>query len=66
MSSVCGTNGEEDDCTQDICEKAKKKKTIGKTKTYVGGILKWILERHNGMVHIGLMWLRIGTSGGLL
>jgi hypothetical protein len=34
----------------------------------VGGwiISKWILERQNGMVWIGLMWLRIGTSGGLL
>jgi hypothetical protein len=29
-------------------------------------ILKWILERQDGMVWIGLIWLRIGTSGGLL
>jgi hypothetical protein len=27
-------------------------------------ILKWILERQDGMVWIGLIWLRIGTSGG--
>jgi hypothetical protein len=26
-------------------------------------ILKWILERQDGMVWIGLVWLRIGTSG---
>jgi hypothetical protein len=34
----------------------------------VGGwiILKWILERQHGMIWIGLMWLRIGISGGLL
>jgi hypothetical protein len=34
----------------------------------IGGwsILKWILERRDGMVWIGLIWLRIGTSGGLL
>jgi hypothetical protein len=34
----------------------------------VGGwtILKWILERYDGMVWIGLIWLRIGISGGLL
>jgi hypothetical protein len=34
----------------------------------VGGwtILKWILERQNRMVWIGLIWFRIGTSGGLL
>jgi hypothetical protein len=29
-------------------------------------ILKWILERQDGMEWIGLIWLRIGTSGGLL
>jgi hypothetical protein len=34
----------------------------------VGGwtILKWFLERSDGMVLIGLIWLRIGTNGGLL
>jgi hypothetical protein len=34
----------------------------------VGGwtILKWILERQDELVWIGLIWLRIGTSGGLL
>jgi hypothetical protein len=34
----------------------------------VGGwtILKLILERWDGMVGIGSIWLRIGTSGGLL
>jgi hypothetical protein len=34
----------------------------------VGGwtILKWILEREDGMIGIGSIWLRVGTSGGLL
>jgi hypothetical protein len=34
----------------------------------VGGwtILKWILERLDVIVWIGSIWLRIGTSGGLL
>jgi hypothetical protein len=34
----------------------------------VGGwtVLKWILERLDGMVWIGSIWLRIVTSGGLL
>jgi hypothetical protein len=33
----------------------------------VGGwtILKWIVERYDRMVWIGLIWLRIATSGGL-
>jgi hypothetical protein len=30
------------------------------------GILKWILERQDVMIWIGFIWLRIGTSGGLL
>jgi hypothetical protein len=29
-------------------------------------ILKWILERYDGMVGTGLNWLRIRTSGELL
>jgi hypothetical protein len=28
--------------------------------------LKWILEKQNEVVWTGLIWLRIGTSGGLL
>jgi hypothetical protein len=28
-------------------------------------ILKYILERHDGMVWIGLIWLSIGTIGEL-
>jgi hypothetical protein len=34
----------------------------------IGGwtILKWILERLDGMVWIGLIWLRREISGGLL
>jgi hypothetical protein len=29
-------------------------------------ILEWILEKQGGKVWIGCIWLRIGTSGGLL
>jgi hypothetical protein len=34
----------------------------------VGGwtILKCILERYDEMIWMGLIWLRIGASGGLL
>jgi len=29
-------------------------------------IFKWNLGKHGGKVWIGIIWLRIGTSGGLL
>jgi hypothetical protein len=29
-------------------------------------ILRWILEIYNGVVWTGVIWLRKGTSGGLL
>jgi hypothetical protein len=34
----------------------------------IGGwtLSKWILERQDAMVWIGLVWLRIGNSGGIL
>jgi hypothetical protein len=37
-------------------------------KGNVGGriILKWILEKEDGIVWIELIWLRIRTNGGLL
>jgi hypothetical protein len=28
-------------------------------------ILKWILEKQDGVVWTGFIWLRTGTSGGL-
>jgi hypothetical protein len=39
------------------------KETAMKTKMI---ILKWILERKDEVVWTGLMWLRVGTSLGLL
>jgi hypothetical protein len=29
-------------------------------------ILEWILGKHSGKLWTGFIWLRIGTSGGLL
>jgi hypothetical protein len=38
-------------------------KITSKIKTQVG---RWILERYDGVVWTGLVWLRIKTSGELL
>jgi hypothetical protein len=39
---------------------------VGKPDVDGWTILIGILERSDGMVWIGLIWLRIGTRGGLL
>jgi hypothetical protein len=37
-----------------------------KTGVDRSAILKWIFKKQNGMAWTGLIWLRIGTSDGLL
>jgi hypothetical protein len=46
--------------------KPKRKRPSGRLG--VGGriILKWIVERWDGMIWTRLIWLRAGTSGGFL
>jgi hypothetical protein len=46
--------------------KPKGKRPLGRPRRKWGTILKWILERYDGMVWTGSIWLRIGTSGGPL
>jgi hypothetical protein len=53
MGGPCSTNGE---------KRNAYRLFVGKPE----GILGWILERWNGVVWTGLVWLRIGTGGELL
>jgi hypothetical protein len=46
--------------------KPEGKRALGRQRRRWGTILKWILERWDGMVWIGLIWLTMGTSEGLL
>jgi hypothetical protein len=46
--------------------KSRRKETTRKTDVGEGIILRRILERQNGVVWAGLIWLRIVTSGRLL
>jgi hypothetical protein len=44
---------------------------VGKSEgryIHVGGrmILRWILEKQDEVIWTGFIWLRMGTSGGLL
>jgi hypothetical protein len=67
MGRTCGTYGGEERCIQGF--------SVGNLRE--GGhledpgidgriVLKWIFERLGVGAQTGLMWLRIGTGGGLL
>jgi hypothetical protein len=65
MGRTRSTHGGEKECIEDFGGKARRDHY---EDLDVGGriILKWILERQDEMVWTGLIWLRIGTSGGPL
>jgi hypothetical protein len=46
--------------------KPEGKKSLGRQKRRWVGNRKWIVERQDRGVWTGLIWLRIGTSEGLL
>jgi hypothetical protein len=58
--------GEKRNVYRMLVEKPEGNRPLGRPRRRQWTILKWILERYDGMVWIGLIWLRIGTSGGLL
>jgi hypothetical protein len=46
--------------------KPEGKKPLGRPRHRWVDILGWILERWDGVMWTGLVWLRIGTGGELL
>jgi hypothetical protein len=66
MGGACSTNGEKRNACR--ISVGKPKERDHSEDQDVGGwtIFKRILERYDEIVWIGLMWLRIGTCGGLL
>jgi hypothetical protein len=52
--------------TQVLFENLKGRNHLEDLGFNEGIILKWILGKYGGKVWIGFIWLRIGTSGGLL
>jgi hypothetical protein len=46
--------------------KPEGKRPLGRYRCKWEDKLKWILERQDDVLWTGLIWLRIGTSGGLL
>jgi hypothetical protein len=67
MGRACNTHRNEEGWIQRFEGKARRKETTRKPKTWwVDNIKMDFIERYDGVIWTGLIWLRIGTSGGLL
>jgi hypothetical protein len=66
MSGACSTKGEKRKAYMLLAENQREEDQYEAQD--VGGwiILGWILERWDGVMCRGLVWLRIGTGGELL
>jgi hypothetical protein len=60
MGRVCSTNDGEAELNIGYCWENQKEEGVCRWI-----ILKWVLERQDGVVWTGLIWLRIRTSGAL-
>jgi hypothetical protein len=59
--------GEKRNAYMILAGKPEGKRPLGRPRRrWVGNIRMDLLERYDGMGWIGSIWLRIGTSGGLL
>jgi hypothetical protein len=58
--------GEKKDAYRILEGGPERKRPLGTPRRRRVTILEWILKRQDEMVLIGLMWLKIGTSGGIL
>jgi hypothetical protein len=65
MGRACSTNGEKRNAYRILMGKSEGKRPLGRHR-WVNNIRMDLREREDGMVWTGLIWLRIGTSGGLL
>jgi len=66
MGGARGTEGREERCVQSLVGKDEGKKDLEDRGIEGKIILKWTLKKRDRRAWIGLMWLNIGPSGGLL
>jgi hypothetical protein len=66
MGTACSTNWEKRNTYRILVGKPDGKRPLGRQNLSGWIILELILERQDGIVWIGLICLRIGTTGGLL
>jgi hypothetical protein len=66
MDRACSTNGEKRNAYRILVGKLEEKRRLGRLRHRWEDDIKCVVERENRVVWIGLIWLRIGTNGGLL
>jgi hypothetical protein len=49
-----------------LVERSEGRRPVGRPRLGVMIILKWVFKKWDGEARTGLIWLRIGTGGGLL
>jgi hypothetical protein len=65
MGGECSTNGSKKNGYRILVGKPEGKRPLGRPRRRWVNNIKMDL-REDGMVRIGLIWLRIGTIGGIL
>jgi hypothetical protein len=58
--------GEKRNAYKLLVGKPEGKRPLGRPRSRWVDNIRWILERWDGMMSTGLVWLRIGTGGELL
>jgi hypothetical protein len=66
MGKACSTNGEKRNAYRILMGEPEGKRALGRPRRRWVNNIKMDLREIDGMGWIGLIWLRIGTSGGLL
>jgi hypothetical protein len=66
VGAACSTNGDKKNVYRILVGKLEGKRPLGRLRRGWVDNIKTDLRDIDGVVWIGLIWLRIGTSGGLL
>jgi hypothetical protein len=65
MGRACRTHGKRI-AYRVLVGKPERKRPLGRLRHRREDIIKWIWEKYDAVDWTGFIWLRIGTSGGLL
>jgi hypothetical protein len=66
MGSACSMNREKMNAYRILVGKPEKKRPLGRARRSWKVLLRWILEKQDGVIWTGFIWLAIGTSRGPL